>query len=689
MNGGEKIGGVFMGMRLGLFVAGVMFVASPVCAQSDQVRRGAVPAWVTPSALLPVPATVSGPMFLRRQDVQVHLSDKGQAHYLGYRIKILNSTALQLGNVAITWNPGAGAPIVHQITISRDGEIIDVLKDASFEILRREDQLEAARLDGMLTAVLRIPDLRVGDELEVDLTTFANDPALGNHEAGLLLLGPSPAPGRYHLGLSWEQGREPNLKVTPDMMPAMAKRERAVDFRFDNPAVLSPPKDAPPRYRWQRAVEFSDFTDWAALSRHFAPLYAKAATPAANSGIKREAARIVAAHTRPLDRASAALKLVQQDVRYIYVGLNGGNLIPATADETWQRRYGDCKGKTALLMALLAEMGITAEAVLVNSSGADDGLEQRLPLPQLFDHVLVRAHIDGQSYWMDGTLPPVAAPGLRPVFPIGSVLPLTANGSGIEKLPWQPTTVPDEINLFEIDARAGFDKPARIVTTEIVRGVKGLQKQMQFSAVDAAQLLAAFRQNAIGETWQAIDDVKWHYDQKAGASILTISGTGTVNWDDDGGGAKSLALPGGGFSPPERRVRAADQDGSVPFYSEPDYTCHVTTVRLPDATRAEQWSSKPSFDTRLFGRNYHRAWELRDGSIRMVRGSRVEQPEIDGATAQRDNARIAAFDNSMGWISYDPAGKKMAVGGGESVPTTFDFDWTADQVPCASPAKDH
>jgi len=166
----------------------------------------------------------------------------------------------------------------------------------------------------------------------------------------------------------------------------------------------------------------------------------------------------------------------------------------------------------------------------------------------------------------------------------------------------------------------------------------------------------------------------------------TISGSGTVSWEDEGGGAKSLALPGGGFSPPERRVRAAGQDQEAPFYTTPEYTCSVTTVRLPSSTQAKQWYSKPSFDTHMFGRNYHRAWELRDGAIRMVRGSRIEQLEIDAATAQRDNGRIASFDNSMGYIFYDPSSQKAGVGNGETVPATYDFDWTASKVPCISPA---
>src|SRR5262249_46624081 len=146
------------------------------------------------------------------------------------------------------------------------------------------------------------------------LTTFASEPTLGRNQSGLLMLKPNPMPGRYHVGLSWDQGYKPNLKVTPDMSAAMVSGERAVDFRFYNPTVLSPPKDETPAYQWQRAVEYSAFPDWPAVSRYFAPLYAKAATVSSTSPIKAEAARIAAAQKLPMERANAALKLVQQDV---------------------------------------------------------------------------------------------------------------------------------------------------------------------------------------------------------------------------------------------------------------------------------------------------------------------------------------------------------------------------------------
>lgn len=654
----------------------------PAFAKNDQVERGPAPRWVKTSDPLPVPAEASGLVFVRNQDIQVHLDEQGQLHYTGYRIKILHANALQAGNLSIAWDPASGAAVVHSIKVHRGSEVIDALNDTTFEILRREDQLEAAMLDGTLTAVARIADLRVGDELEFAHTVRFKDPTVGNKDAGLLYLPPVTPPGRYRMGLSWDEGQQPTIKMTDDLTPVAQKDERAVEIRFDNPVNLTPANDAPPRFYWQRIVEFSDYPQWSEISRRFAPLYDKASNLSASSSIKKEASRIAAAHVAALDRATAALKLVQQDVRYIYVGLDGGNLTPATADETWQRRYGDCKGKTVLLLALLAELGIEAEPVLANNAGNDDGLNERLPNPQMFDHVLVRARIDGKVYYLDGTLPPVAQPSPAPTLPYRWILPLTAEGSDIERLEWRPPNVPDEVTLFEIDARAGFDQPARISRTTIVRGIDGLRQQVQFSSVTPAELLSGMRQQAIGDTWQTIEEAKWKYDQKAQASVLTISGTGKVDWDDDGEGARSIALPGGGFSPPNKRLRAADQDQNLPYFNKSEYSCFVTTVRIPSNTKIDHWASKSGFSTNLFGRNYYRAFSFKDGSVRMVRGSRVEQQEIDAVIAKRDNERIASFDNSMGYIFYDPTSQNYETESDTKVPATFEIDWTGETVPC-------
>src|SRR6185295_2577477 len=124
-----------------------------------------------------------------------------------------------------------------------------------------------------------------------------------------------------------------------------------------------------------------------------------------------------------------------------------------------------------------------------------------------------------KTWWLDGTLPPVAIPTAIPVFHYRWVLPLLSEGRGLERVIWQPAVRPDEIELYDVDARAGFDIPAKVTTTSILRGVKGLQQQVQLSPATPEQLLAAFRQNVIGSTWQTIDAVKWRYDEKTQASI--------------------------------------------------------------------------------------------------------------------------------------------------------------------------
>lgn len=673
-------------MRINILcpLAALLAASGPLNARDEQVFTGPAPDWVEASDPAPVPADATGLVFVRRQDVLVHFDDRGQSIYQGQRIKLLHPRALDAGNLALTWNPAAGAPTVHMLRIHRDGETIDVLANNEFEILRREDQLEQAMLDGLLTAVLQVPDLRVGDELEWAFTSPSHDPTLQDDSFGVLALGPAPPSGRFRLGLSWEEGEEPAVRLTKDLAGLAQRGSHSLKVSLDDPRMLSPPKDAPPRYNWQRVIEYSDFASWPAVSERFGALFAAASQLAPDSPARREAARIAGVHSGALERAQAALELVQQQVRYIYVGLDGGNFDPASADETWQRRYGDCKGKSALLLALLRELGIEAEVVLVNNSGMDDGFDARLPNPGLFDHVLVRARIGGKTYWLDGTLPDVAEAGTRPIMPYRWVLPMTEAGSSLEAIRFEPFALPREMGLYEIDARAGFEQPGRITQTSVKRGIEGLAEYLQFSALTRDQMETSFRGALVGSTqWDAIEAVEYRYDRETQASILTITGTGPVDWEDGGAGEFQLVLPGGGFSPPGRRQRSAEQNQDAPFDVEASYSCYATTVRLPEGTDIENWGFNSVFDTKIYGRLYYRMMERRDdGTIRLVRGARAEESEISPDGVRRDNERLSKFDNSKTNITYDPNRTMDPWGKLTSVPATYEIDWTGPDAPC-------
>lgn len=658
---------------------------------SDAILVAPKPDWVTLSELKSTPDDVSGLAFMRRNDVRINLTQDGQETFVSQRIRILDSRALDLGNIGLSWNPASGPPSVHGLTIYRGDETINVLAENEFEIIRREDQLERARLDGILTATLRVPDLRVGDEIEWSYTAQTHDPTLGAESSGLLPVAPLVIPGRHSLVLQWEPGQKPAIQMTDDLADIANQSRDQLSISIDDPDIIRPPKDAPPRYNWARMVEYSDFESWPEVSQRFSSLYEIATILSDDSAVKVEAARIAKVHADPKDRAAAALELVQQQVRYIYVGLNGGNISPATADEVWELRYGDCKGKTVLLMALLNELGIKSQAVLVNNQGLDDGFDERLPTPQLFDHVIVQAKIDGTTLWMDGTLPDVIGPSRHPFLPYRWVLPLSNFGSVMQPASMRPYELPQEMGLFEIDARAGFGKSAPIAQTHVKRGVEGLAEYMQLSALSAKQIDTAYR-NALlsSEGWDTIDTVTYRYDRDTQASITTFTGTGLVDWDYEGDDIYDLSLPRGGDIPPEKRQRVGvdGKTDDIPYYQKRNYTCHVTTVRLPEDTDIENWSYNSTIERQWFGRIYYRAMERRDDhTIRMVRGSRVNHPEITADHAWQHNQRLRAFDNSMAVITYDPTEFSGSQFETQTVPATYEIDWTGADVPCLPEGK--
>lgn len=161
--------------------------------------------------------------------------------------------------------------------------------------------------------------------------------------------------------------------------------------------------------------------------------------------------------------------LLQEQVRYFALVMGDGNYLPASAEQTWSRRYGDCKGKTALLLAMLGALGIEAEPTLV-SVAAGDALDGALPQLGMFDHVLVRARINGRIYWLDGT-----RQGDRQLATLASTahpfaLPLTAAGAAIEAIAYEPPALPLQEADTAYDASQGLAAPARVTTTITLRG---------------------------------------------------------------------------------------------------------------------------------------------------------------------------------------------------------------------------
>jgi hypothetical protein len=89
-------------------------------------------------------------------------------------------------------------------------------------------------------------------------------------------------------------------------------------------------------------------------------------------------------------------------VRYLGVELGPNSHQPHPPDQVLRQRFGDCKDKALLLVALLRELGIDAAPALVNTTRRR-GLDEVQPSPFAFDHAIVQAQFNGRVVWIDAT----------------------------------------------------------------------------------------------------------------------------------------------------------------------------------------------------------------------------------------------------------------------------------------------
>lgn len=675
-------------------------VLAPLVAHAETPDPSARSVHVAPPAswFLPPPVASTTPdapdssIRVVYSDIQTYAGPDGQQTYQAVRYRLLKPEALALGNLSFTWAPDGGSFTLHWLRVIHAGKVTDLTHSATFRVLEREANLEQAMFDGRLTATYQIPGLAVGDEFEIATTSAYRDPTLPDAR-GELLLGPQVGfPGTSRIRLAWPTGTALHWQASKDLgalNPSTANGVNQVMVTFNDPTV---PDDiaqgAPLRFGIRRLIEASNFADWPELSRRMFPLFDQAATIGAKSPLQAEIARIAAASKDPATRAEAALQLAEDRIRYVFVALNNANLTPAGADETWQRRLGDCKAKSVLLIALLRGLGIPAEPLLVNAQGID-GLPDRLPDVGLFNHVVVRATIAGKAYVLDPTRSGDRHLDLLPPVTFRQGLPITSAGSPVASLPTPPPALPDYVEVVDIDSTAGIGPHAKVHIRQIFRGDFATRLHTGLAALSAADGDRALRKMlAQSESWVDIDHLAWHADDDHGAVVVDLSGAGDTDWTTGDHGLRSYFLPGGGFSAPDRLRRPHDQDQTLPWMTDwPSYRCWVTTMRLPKPDDLHQWgySARP-LDRTLGAIAYWRRAGLTGDVLRLIESKRTLAPETSAAEVSVLNAAIAGFDNNKAWVEEQTHYKGAARPKDEPAPFVDTVDWTAPDAPCARPA---
>ncbi|HSY40365.1 MAG TPA: DUF3857 domain-containing protein, partial [Polyangia bacterium] len=89
------------------------------------------------------------------------------------------------------------------------------------------------------------------------------------------------------------------------------------------------------------------------------------------------------------------------DVKYTGIEFGEASIVPRTPAEVLERRYGDCKDKALLLVALLRAAGIPAQVALLDAGFGPD-VDPDVPGFGSFDHAIVYVP-GGRPLWIDAT----------------------------------------------------------------------------------------------------------------------------------------------------------------------------------------------------------------------------------------------------------------------------------------------
>lgn len=568
----------------------VALVCAPGLAWAgDKPLYQPAPAWVKPAPPIDVSKLGDADPILLVMDQQQRF-EKGQVWvYADMAMRIASPQVLtQAGTIPLPWDPAKGDLTIHRIEIIRGDERIDALAGGKgLNVLQREQQLERATLNGMLTATLPVEGLRVGDVLRVSFSVSHKDPALHGHVqsvAGLL-----PAPMRLQFGrvrLLWPKGMDLRWRAyskLPDIRPVTTPdgyNELLIELPITKPAEL--PGDAPLRFRPVTMLDATDYADWADLSRDMAMHYRTEGSIAPDGPIAAEVARIAAATADPRQRAAMALETVQDKIRYLFKGMDNGDYVPQSPAQTWSARYGDCKAKTLLLLAMLRALGVEAEAVVV-STDLGDLLPQRLPMPGAFNHVIVHARIAGESLWLDGTGGGSRLEDLGDVPPFRHALPLREAGAGLIEMPMRPNARPITDAEIELDGRAGIHFPMPYTVRVTVRGA-GAEALRVVSAQAGKEALDEGIDNIVNGFLNEPETVErsFKYDEASATAVVTASGITYPEWSKENGRYRvtlDKAVSNIGFSPDRARPAWRQIPVSSGGYSD---TRVRTRIRLPD-----------------------------------------------------------------------------------------------------------
>jgi hypothetical protein len=134
------------------------------------------------------------------------------------------------------------------------------------------------------------------------------------------------------------------------------------------------------------------------------------------------------------EKIDTLYRFLQQNFRYVSVQLGIGGWMPKPAKEVLENKYGECKGLSNLMMAMLKVGGIQAQYTKVLAGVNEKDIMVDFPHNQ-FNHIILRIPLEKEVVWLECTSKTLPTGYLGDFTKDRHVLVITEEGGFIDKTP--------------------------------------------------------------------------------------------------------------------------------------------------------------------------------------------------------------------------------------------------------------
>jgi len=383
--------------------------AAQAAAETAGYSLGPIPEWVKPIKAFDPDLVQTGEdshgFHSRLHDFQFNGINSGKSErFSAIEYTLTNRYGVEnYSNIDISFDPSYEQLNFHELTVKRGEQLISKLETARFDLLRTERDRSELIYDGTRTLAILLDDIRPGDKVRYSYTLSGENPIYQGHREFRIHTELWTASDRQFSRILTASDKPLNRRVRGADVPMLIKDENGVqEIIVDQLAVPEfSIEENVPRWHYNRGtIVFSDMKDWRSVVEWLYPMYEL--PDVANSEIATIASVIRSAHEDPRQQIGAALRWVQDEIRYFGVELGKNSHWPSRPEQTLARRFGDCKDKALLLIALLKELGVEAQPALVNTRRGLEAANYPYRM-HAFDHVIVHIQFNDVSHFIDPT----------------------------------------------------------------------------------------------------------------------------------------------------------------------------------------------------------------------------------------------------------------------------------------------